>query len=137
MVVHRTNLSIKSKLDITLLKVQNNKIDKSISELKDALIKNPNDLNKLTLLAEYYSLIGQYDNAIFYLKMGQKINPDNSGIYYNIACIYSKQNNQKESLIYLKLALSKGFNDLNLIKADPDLINIRNSSYVVELLKKH
>ena len=63
--------------------------------------------------------------------------PDNPSVYYNIACIYANQNKPEESVVWLKKAVEKGFNDWEHIKTDSDLDNIRSSSYYKEFIKEH
>ena len=64
-----------------------------------------------------------------------RIRPENPDIYYNLACIYSRQDNVDESVNNLQQAVRKGFHNWELIKKDPDLANIRNTFYVNELMK--
>lgn len=47
-------------------------------------------------------------------------------IYYNIACIYSLQDERDEAVEFLKKALDAGFSDFELMDYDGDLDNIRN-----------
>lgn len=46
---------------------------------------------------------------------------------YNIACCYSKLNNQEAALEALKDALSSGFDDYDKIRSDPNLEELRKS----------
>jgi hypothetical protein len=88
-------------------------------------------------LAIAYSQKGEDTNALMYLHDVINMNPNNPDAYYNIACIYAKQKNMDESIIWLKQAIEKGFHDYVLIRKDPDLANIRNTTFVHELLQKH
>ena len=47
--------------------------------------------------------------------------PENAEAYYHIACIYSRQGKDRESLNMLNKTLQNGFDRMNLIKADFDL----------------
>lgn len=62
--------------------------------------------------------------------------PDYANTYYNIACMYSRQNKIENSIKWLKLAVNKGYKNWNLIKTDKDLENIRGSLYYNELIKE-
>ena len=42
----------------------------------------------------------------------------------------------KESIGWLKQAIDRGFKNWDQIKKDPDLANIRNTSYVIGLMKE-
>jgi len=63
-----------------------------------------------------------------------EIHPDNTSVYYNIACLYSKQNEIQESVDWLRAAIQKGYNKWSLIKTDKDLENIRGSSGYREII---
>jgi hypothetical protein len=69
-----------------------------------------------------------------HLQTIREIQPNNPKIYYNIACLYSKQNIQDESLSWLKRAVEKGFRDYSIIRNDPDLASIRKTEYVKRLM---
>ena len=64
-----------------------------------------------------------------------RLRPESPGTYYNIACIYAKQNKIEESIDWLKKGIEKGYKNWDLIKTDRDLENIRGSSYYRELIK--
>ena len=50
-------------------------------------------------------------------------------IYFNIACIYSKQNEIDNSIYWLKKSIEMGFSDFDLLVNDSDLENIRATEY--------
>ncbi len=60
--------------------------------------------------------------------------PDYADAYYHIACIYAMQNKIEESVEWLQKAIEKGFNNLQYLEADSDLINIRGSLYYNRLI---
>jgi hypothetical protein len=84
-----------------------------------------------------YASMGDDKNALNYLLILKDLQPENATHYYNIACIYAKQNRVEESIVWLKQSIDKGFHNWDLIKKDPDLANIRNTSFVNELFKNH
>lgn len=55
--------------------------------------------------------------------------------YYNLACDYSLQGDIEKSLKNLKVAINLGFKNINYIKKDPDLENIRKSKKFKEIEK--
>lgn len=77
--------------------------------------------------AVVFSSRGEYAQAIEALNRMLYLQPGNPDIYYNIACIYAKQNKTRESLEWLKSAINKGFKNWELIASDKDLDSIRNS----------
>jgi tetratricopeptide (TPR) repeat protein len=81
-----------------------------------------------TTKEEYGKALSVFTNII-------RLWPENPGAYYNIACIYAKQNRIEESIDWLKKAIEKGYKNWGLIKTDKDLENIRGSSYYKEIVK--
>ena len=57
--------------------------------------------------------------------------------HYNIACAYSKLGKCAESVASLSKAIDYGFNNLDTMKADPDLRSIQGSAEFGALMKKH
>lgn len=111
--------------------------DEAIAQYQKAISIQPKYIQAMDGLSRIYSNGQDYDKALSVLKNMQKMQPGNPTIYYNIACIYAKQNNIVESIVWLKHSIEKGFHNWDLIKKDPDLANIRNTSFVNELIKNH
>lgn len=65
-----------------------------------------------------------------------EIQPEDNSLYYNIACLYSIQNNITESIKWLSQSIDKGYNNWNLLQNDKDLENVREASDFKILLKK-
>ena len=84
-----------------------------------------------------YSSIHEYPKALDILLNIRHLQPDNADVYYNIACVYAKLNKAEDSIVWLKQSIEKGFQNWDLIKKDPDLTNIRKTTYVKELMKDH
>jgi tetratricopeptide (TPR) repeat protein len=112
-------------------------IKDKITLLQNALMTHPGNSKLIQELALYYARIGDYENAIANLKILLNQNPEKPEVYYNIACIYAKQNMSDKSIELLKLSIEKGFHNWDLIKHDPDLDNIRNTAFINELIKNH
>ena len=111
--------------------------DESIVQYQKALSIVPNYIQAMYGLALIYSNQQDYKRALDSLQNIRQLRPDNPLIYYNIACIYAKQNMTKECIGFLNQAIDKGFKDWDQIKKDPDLSNIRNTPYVTGLMTKH
>jgi tetratricopeptide (TPR) repeat protein len=112
-------------------------IESTIQKLEDQLIITPGNMRLLYKLTVLYSSVGQEDKSISHLLSMSRIQPDNPDIYYNLACIYSRQNKINEAVGYLQQAIDKGFNKWDLISKDPDLLNIRRTEYVINLINIH
>ena len=66
-----------------------------------------------------------------------KIKPNDPTLYYNIACIYSKEHDTTNSIKWLKKAIEKNFNNWELIQTDEDLKDIRFSEEYKQLIRGH
>ena len=62
--------------------------------------------------------------------------PMNPGEFYNLACAYAVSGEAKDALKALRLAVEKGFDDLELLGNDKDLDSIRSSPQFVSLLEE-
>ena len=85
-------------------------------------------------MATVYSIKGEYGKAIDLFKKIIELRPEKAGAYYNISCLYARQNKIEESIDWLKKAIEMGYKDWNLIRTDKDLENIRSTSYYKELI---
>jgi hypothetical protein len=75
-----------------------------------------------------------------YKKAFSSFNSYKRDYLYNLSCIYSLKNDQKNALTYLKKAIKEGFIDYEHLKNDSDLDNIRNLKTfksLTEPLKTH
>ena len=112
-------------------------LGKAAENYERVVLIEPLNVHSLNRLASIYSNWGEYEKALDAMRKVIKVQPDIADTYYNIACIYAKQNMTKESISWLNQAIDKGFKNWDQIKKDPDLAYIRNTSYVIELIKNH
>ncbi len=111
-------------------------IDNAIEQYKNALSIEPRSIEVFNKMAIAYASRGEYNLALSSLKEIIEFRPDNAAGYYNIACIYARQNKKDEAISWLKKAIDRGFNNWVLIRTDPDLENIRRTSYYKELVER-
>ena len=125
------NKEARSYLDLAM----NRRSDRTSSStgVQEARSGDPQTLYKAAVT---FSAKGEYSKALEALFALRDIQPDNADVYYNIACIYAKQNMAEESLNWLKRALDKGFRDWKLIESDRDLDNIRETAGYKSLLSR-
>jgi protein O-mannosyl-transferase len=100
-------------------------IRSAIGNIQEQLKASPHDVNVLYKLATLNSSIGQYSEAEKYLQMIAEIEPKNPDVYYNLACISSRQNKVDEAVRQMRKSIELGFHNWDKIKRDPDLDNIR------------
>jgi tetratricopeptide (TPR) repeat protein len=112
-------------------------IEKTIAHFRKALQIDSDDTETMYRLAKLYVSTSEYEKALSLYQKLIVLLPDKPAVDYNIACIYARQNRPETSVLWLKKAEAKGFNDLEHIKNDSDLDNIRDSSYYQEFLTNH
>jgi spermidine synthase len=110
-------------------------LEKAAQEYEKALSASPNFLRALNAYADVSAVLSRYDNAINTYRKMLTIKPGNPNIYYNLACLYSKQNKLEDSIHSLKKAVEKGYKNFENIKNDEDLDNIKNLSEYKKLVK--
>jgi len=109
----------------------------SIKQINPYAMKVPPEFIK-ALNLNMRSLVNTGDQkaAIKILMKLKEFQPDNASIYYNIACLYAKQDKRNEAVSWLREAVHRGFRDWELIMNDPDLNNIRDNHEVRKLMQK-
>jgi tetratricopeptide (TPR) repeat protein len=118
-----------------LLRMEGN-FDDAIKSYEKAISFMPGFSQAYQQIAIVYSLKGDNNRAGSYFRKSVDIDPNNPDSYYNLACLYAKMNNVEESTRWLKIAVEKGFHNIELLKTDRDLTNIRNTSYYKELIQR-
>ena len=118
-----------------LLRMEGN-FDDAIKSYEKVISIMPSFSQAYQQIAIVYSLKGDNNRSGSYLRKSVDIDPNNPDSYYNLACLYAKMNNVEESTRWLKIAVEKGFHNIDLLKTDRDLTNIRNTSYYKELIQR-
>ena len=76
-------------------------------------------------LGNVYFNINRYGEAERCYKKAIALAPDAPDPYYNLACLYCRAGENKESMEWLTEALKHGFEDTDFIKKDPNLRALR------------
>jgi len=87
-------------------------------------------------LADAYTKKGRIDEGLqIDLKLSE-LCPDDSGVFYNLACSYSLLHDRSNALATLKNSLDLGYDDLIHLLHDPDLDFIRKDPIFSQLIQR-
>jgi tetratricopeptide (TPR) repeat protein len=89
------------------------------------------------VLSEVYGEMKRYPEALTESMAAlQRDIPKRLGatLRYNVACYYARLGHARDCIWWLRQALEAGFDDLELMKTDPDLASVRDSEAFKELL---
>ncbi len=116
----------------------NDDLSIEISFLQGLRSRMPHDPELLKLLGDDYTRAGRWKEGLeIDLELGHLL-PRDSMVQYNLACSLSLLGRLKESAKALARAIQFGYSDLDYLRRDPDLENLRKSmefSPVEALLK--
>jgi len=91
------------------------------------LQEHPNFIEALIAVGEAYTRRGWHDKGLAVdLKLTQ-LKPDDSTVWYNLACSYSLLQHFDEALHALRNAITLGYDDFRHLESDPDLRALRQS----------
>ncbi|MHB1846535.1 MAG: TPR end-of-group domain-containing protein, partial [Deltaproteobacteria bacterium] len=83
------------------------------------------------VLSEIYGELNRYADAAHECMQALQREipkPLSATLKYNLACYQARLGHERESLWWLRQALEAGFDDVELLKRDPDLAAIRNTA---------
>ena len=81
--------------------------------------------------------MGKTNKAEDDLKKAQSLNPKSPDAYFNLACLYSVTNRMDLSADALDSALKNGFNNVDRLRNDPDLNNLRKTKEFKKIVEKY
>lgn len=93
--------------------------------LEGVLKRSPKFFEALVSLGDLYTKQKLYEKGLSVdLKLAM-LKPEDPVVLYNLACSYSLINDLEKSLRVLKVAVQKGYSDLDYLMEDADLLNLR------------
>lgn len=110
--------------------------DKAAAQLRQLVDQEPENAQGWQLLGYSLHAIGKIDEAIEAHQSATKFESTKALGHYNLACAYSLQNKASDALSHLEKAMDAGFDNINHIKNDSDLENVRSSNAYTELMAK-
>jgi len=97
---------------------------------------NPDDSRALTLGA--FALLKSDDEktAVEWMERSVSLDPEETSVLYNAACLYSLMGRIEEALDYFEKAIDSGYSSKEWIENDSDLDPIRNHPRFKQIMKK-
>ena len=99
---------------------------RSLRVIEKHLELHPDDARALYLGATDLCQLGEKGRSLEWAQMALAIDPEDAGILYNVACVYSLQGQVEEALNCLEKAMVHGFWYKQWAEHDSDLTNLRN-----------
>jgi tetratricopeptide (TPR) repeat protein len=105
-----------------------NKTEEAIKNYKMALHHNNRFEEAYINLSTAYLNKEKFKLSLKTLKTLESINPNNPLLHYNFSCYYSLLGNIQKSIESLKKAIGNGFKNHQILKTDPHIENLRQST---------
>ena len=116
-------------------------LDIEIEFLSGLIERDPEYVEALQLLGDDFTKRGQFNEGLKIDEQLSRILPEDSMVFYNLACSYSLTDRIDDSITALNKAVHLGYDDSNWMDTDPDLNKVRTDpryqSIRHQLTKKH
>lgn len=109
----------------------------AIKDYDEAIRLKPDEVDEYNNRGVAYAYLKQYNKAQEDFDKAIRLKPDDPSAYYNYACMFALQKDFTQSCKWLQQAMEKGYQDWKHINEDKDFNNIRNSSCLIDILKKY
>jgi len=122
---------------------RNKKIDEKSEDLnfeirflEGVVRSSPDFIEALINLGDLYTKKGFFEKGLSVDQKLFKLRPEDPIVLYNLACSYSLVNDIEKSFETIKVAIKKGYRDLDYLEQDSDLVNLRNFPPFEDFLAK-
>jgi TolB-like protein/Tfp pilus assembly protein PilF len=109
---------------------------RAVEVFKKHLELNPDDSRALNLGAFSLLKAGDKKMAVEWIERAVSLDPEETAIFYNAACFYSRLGNVEKALDYFEKTIDSGYSSREWIESDSDLDLIRNHPRFKEIMKK-
>lgn len=101
-------------------------LDVEISFLEGLAKRDPQYVEALQLLGDDYTKRGRFPEGLAIDEHLSRLLPEDSMVFYNLACSFSLTDRVDDSITALKKAVQLGYDDTKWMDEDPDLNKIRS-----------
>ncbi len=96
---------------------------------------HPGDSRALYFGANALSQLSQRERSLEWLDRAMAIEPDEPGVYYNVACVYALLGESEKAIDCLEKSVTHGWGQREWMEHDPDLASLRGHPRFQALLK--
>lgn len=107
-----------------------------IQFFESVLKRVPDYVNVIEILGCLYTEVGQIDNGLRMDQMLVKIKPDDPTAHYNLACSFALKGQVAQSIASLEEAIKLGYNDLEWLLQDDDIVSLHSNPKFKKLIKE-
>jgi TolB-like protein/tetratricopeptide (TPR) repeat protein len=97
---------------------------------------NPDDPRAATMRAVSLCRTGDREAGLVWAERALEIDPADAGVQYNVACLYSLEDQTDRAIDCLESAVASGFGHRDWIEQDPDLDTLREHPRFQELISQ-
>ena len=115
---------------------QQRELDVEISFLEGLARRDAQWIDALKLLGDGYTNRGRILEGLRVDEQLARLCPDDSYVFYNLACSYSRAERLSESFAALDRAFKLGYADVKWLAKDPDMANLRRHPAYKEFVGK-
>src|SRR5450432_757641 len=100
-------------------------LDTRIEFMEGLVRRDPEYVDALQLLGDHYTQRGRFPEGLKVDECLARLEPENSLVFYNLACSYSLTEQFDRAVLALENALTLGYRDFTWLAKDPDLSKLR------------
>ncbi len=109
--------------------------DQRGAQLADArLALNPDESRAMVLGATAHCRLGNVTRALDLVRQALVVDPDDSGVLYNVACVYATAGQAEAAMSCLERAVANGFGHLEWLEHDSDFDSLRGQPRFLAVL---
>ena len=129
-------MSSKPNAKRKLTRSEQRELDVKIQFMEGIVQRDPQYVDALQLLGDDYTQRGRFPEGLSVDERLASLEPQNSLVFYNLACSYSLTGQFDRAVAALEKALSLGYRDFAWLAKDPDLKKLRAQPAYVALKEK-
>ena len=99
---------------------------RALHVVEQHLEMNPDDPRAATMRAVSLCRLGRQEEGLEWAERARRIDPEDPGVLYNVACLYALQGMTDRAIDCLEETMRAGFGDMAWIAHDPDLASLKD-----------